>query len=178
MESSDRWEARVSDGGENREQSASSEHDGDDETPIGDLPAASLRKDDMLKALEVVERDSMAIAQSFTCLFASLRTTLSEVTSNSIDHMNCFSDAAGRLQECALDAATKGNHYINSSLRLNEEMKGIENLASQLYPSSKSLLTSTNPFGTPPPPNSGLISPSIPNGAKRVIIDHVLVPDA
>ncbi|XP_031097725.1 uncharacterized protein LOC116001908 isoform X2 [Ipomoea triloba] len=53
-------------------------------------------------------------------------------TSNSIEHMSCFNDAAGRLQECALDAATRGNRYINSSLRLNEEMKGIENLAGQL----------------------------------------------
>ncbi|XP_021300611.1 uncharacterized protein LOC110429003 isoform X2 [Herrania umbratica] len=57
-----------------------------------------------------------------------------EVTSGSVDHMRCFGDAAGRLQESALDAATKGNRYINSCLRLNEEMKGIDGLASQLYP--------------------------------------------
>ncbi|CAN4077720.1 unnamed protein product [Withania somnifera] len=74
----------------------------------------------------------MAIAQSYTLLFASLRSALSEVTSTSVDHMNCFGDAAGRVQECALDAATKGNRYINSCLRLNEEMKGIDNLATQL----------------------------------------------
>ncbi|XP_070011675.1 uncharacterized protein LOC107820849 isoform X2 [Nicotiana tabacum] len=89
---------------------------------------------EILKAIQVVERDSMAIAESFTSLFASLRSTLSEVTSTSVDHMNCFGDAAGRVQECALDAATKGNRYINSCLRLNEEMKGIDNLATQLYP--------------------------------------------
>ncbi|KAK2984538.1 hypothetical protein RJ640_018916 [Escallonia rubra] len=92
---------------------------------------------EILRALEVVERDSVAIAQSFTSLFASLRVALSEVTGRSVDHMQCFSDAAGHLQECgsALDAATKGNRYINSCLRLNEEMKGIDSLASQLYPS-------------------------------------------
>uniref|UniRef100_M1AWY8 BLOC-1-related complex subunit 6 C-terminal helix domain-containing protein n=1 Tax=Solanum tuberosum TaxID=4113 RepID=M1AWY8_SOLTU len=55
-----------------------------------------------------------------------------QVTSTSVDHMICFGDAAGRVQECALDAATKGNRYINSCLRLNEEMKGIDNLATQL----------------------------------------------
>ncbi|XP_027081736.2 uncharacterized protein [Coffea arabica] len=87
---------------------------------------------DVLKAVEVVERDSVAIAQSFASLFASLRLALSQVTRTSVDHMSCFSDAAGRLQESALDAATKGNRYINSCLRLNEEMKGIDNLASQL----------------------------------------------
>ncbi|KAJ8555764.1 hypothetical protein K7X08_013260 [Anisodus acutangulus] len=87
---------------------------------------------EILKAIEVVERDSMAIANSYTSLFASLRSTLSEVTSTSVDHMNCFGDAAGRVQECALDAATKGNRYINSCLRLNEEMNGIDNLATQL----------------------------------------------
>ncbi|KAI7988227.1 hypothetical protein LOK49_LG13G01147 [Camellia lanceoleosa] len=54
------------------------------------------------------------------------------VTSTSVDHMRCFSDTAGRLQECALDAATKGNHYINSCLRLNEEMKGMDSLATKL----------------------------------------------
>lgn len=34
---------------------------------------------DIVKALEVVERDSVAIAESFTSLFASLRLALSEV---------------------------------------------------------------------------------------------------
>ncbi|OWM85314.1 uncharacterized protein LOC116202337 [Punica granatum] len=86
----------------------------------------------IFKALEVVERDSLAIAESFTSLFASLRLALSEVTSCSVDHMQCFSDAAGHLQESVLDSATKGNRYINSCLRLNEEMKGIENLGTEL----------------------------------------------
>lgn len=34
---------------------------------------------ELLRALEVVERDSVAIAESFTSLFASLRLALSEV---------------------------------------------------------------------------------------------------
>ncbi|XP_022738587.1 uncharacterized protein LOC111291219 isoform X1 [Durio zibethinus] len=91
-----------------------------------------LNKSDILKAIEVVERDSLAIADSFSSLFTSLRLALSEVTSGSVDHMRCFGDAAGRLQESALDAATKGNRYINSCLRLNEEMRGIDSLATQL----------------------------------------------
>ncbi|KAF5202200.1 hypothetical protein FRX31_008214 [Thalictrum thalictroides] len=89
-------------------------------------------KDEIMKVLEIVERDSMAIAESYTSLFSSLRLALSQVTSSSVDHMQCFSDAAGRIQESALDAATRGNRYINSCLRLNEEMKGVENLAMQL----------------------------------------------
>ncbi|KAL6174711.1 hypothetical protein ACLB2K_051357 [Fragaria x ananassa] len=101
--------------------------DGSDSNP-------PLNQTELFRALEVVERDSLAIAGSFTSLFSSLRLALSEVTSNSVDHMSCFSDAAGRLQESVLDAATKGNRYINSCLRLNEEMKGVENLALQLYP--------------------------------------------
>ncbi|KAJ7944929.1 DUF2365 domain-containing protein [Quillaja saponaria] len=92
----------------------------------------SLNKTEIFKALQVVERDSLAIADSFNSLFASLRLALSEATSTSVDHMQCFSDAAGRLQESVLDAATKGNRYINSCLRLNQEMKGIDDLASQL----------------------------------------------
>ncbi|KAI4385288.1 hypothetical protein MLD38_003333 [Melastoma candidum] len=86
----------------------------------------------IVKALEVVEKDSMAMAESFTSLFDSLRLALAEVTSCSDEHMQCFSDAAGRLQESVLDAATKGNRYIHSCLRLNEEMKGMENLAAQI----------------------------------------------
>ncbi|KAI7989837.1 hypothetical protein LOK49_LG13G01150 [Camellia lanceoleosa] len=35
-------------------------------------------------------------------------------------------------REVTLDAATKGNCYINSCLRLNEEMKGMDSLATQL----------------------------------------------
>ncbi|KAL5551632.1 hypothetical protein UlMin_002239 [Ulmus minor] len=87
---------------------------------------------EILRAIEVVEKDSLAISESFASLFASLRLALSEVTSNSVDHMHCFGDAAGRLQESVLDAATKGNRYINSCLRLNKEIKGLENLATQL----------------------------------------------
>ncbi|XP_050230493.1 uncharacterized protein LOC126679495 [Mercurialis annua] len=90
------------------------------------------QKKEIFKALEVVERDSAAIAESFTGLFASLRLALSEVTCNSVDHMQCFGEATGRLQESVLDAATKGNRYINSCLRLNEEMKGVDTLAAQL----------------------------------------------
>ncbi|KAI3873409.1 hypothetical protein MKW98_008061 [Papaver atlanticum] len=89
-------------------------------------------QNEIFKALEIVEKDSMAIAETYVSLFSSLRLILSEVTSSSVDHMRCFSDAAGRVQESALDAATKGNRYINSCLRLNEEMKSIDSLALQL----------------------------------------------
>ncbi|KAL5053005.1 hypothetical protein RYX36_033687 [Vicia faba] len=89
---------------------------------------------EILKAIEVVERDSLAIAQSFTSVFEALRLSLSQSTDASIHHIQCFSDAAGHLQESVLDAATKGNRYINSCLKLNEEMKGVDSLASQLYP--------------------------------------------
>ncbi|XP_026407348.1 uncharacterized protein LOC113302620 [Papaver somniferum] len=89
-------------------------------------------QNEIFKALEIVEKDSMAIAETYVSLFSSLRLILSEVTSSSVDHMRCFSDAAGRVQESAHDAATKGNRYINSCLRLNEEMKSIDSLALQL----------------------------------------------
>lgn len=88
---------------------------------------------EILKAIEVVERDSFAIAQSFTSVFASLRLSLSQSTDTSLHHIQCFTDAAGHLQESVLDAATKGNRYINSCLKLNEEMKSIDSLASQLH---------------------------------------------
>ncbi|KAF5734817.1 hypothetical protein HS088_TW15G00310 [Tripterygium wilfordii] len=91
-----------------------------------------INQSELFKALEVVERDTTAIAESFTSLFASLRLALSEATGSSVDHMQCFGDAAGRLQESVLDAATKGNRYINSCLRLNEEMKGVDTMATQL----------------------------------------------
>ncbi|PRQ17673.1 hypothetical protein RchiOBHm_Chr7g0197541 [Rosa chinensis] len=104
---------------------AHTQDDGSDSKP-------QLNQTDLFRAVEVVERDSLAIAESFNSLFSSLRLALSEVTSNSVDHMHCFGDAAGRLQESVLDAATKGNRYINSCLRLNEEMKGVDSLALQL----------------------------------------------
>ncbi|GMQ05798.1 hypothetical protein CsSME_00050672 [Camellia sinensis var. sinensis] len=110
------------------------EEDVEDEVGVDEIgisKSTSLDQKEILSALEVVERDSVAIADSFTSLFASLRLALSEVTSTSVDHMRCFSDAAGRLQE-SLDAATKGNRYINSCLRLNEEIKGMDSLATQL----------------------------------------------
>ncbi|XP_010439186.1 PREDICTED: uncharacterized protein LOC104722679 [Camelina sativa] len=94
--------------------------------------SSSLKQGDILRTLATVEKDSQAIAESFASLFVSLRPTLSEATGSSVDHMSCFGDAAGRLQESALDVATKGNRYINSCLRLKEEIKGVENLAARL----------------------------------------------
>ncbi|XP_058083013.1 uncharacterized protein LOC131230986 isoform X2 [Magnolia sinica] len=110
---------------------ANAPHDALESDAPGPIPPSSFPRD-IFRALEVVERDSTAIAESFTSLFSSLRLALSEVTGTSIEHMHCFNDAAGRLQESALDAATKGNRYINSCLRLNQDMKGIESLAMQL----------------------------------------------
>ncbi|KAI3822223.1 hypothetical protein L1987_09809 [Smallanthus sonchifolius] len=94
--------------------------------------SSSISQQEILRAVDAVERDSIAISDSFSSLFASLRVDLSKVTSRSVDHVQCFNDAAGRLQESALDSATKGNLYINSCLRLNEEMRGIDILAMQL----------------------------------------------
>ncbi|XP_017441526.1 uncharacterized protein LOC108346960 [Vigna angularis] len=101
------------------------------ETPISDGVAFN-NQSEIFRAIEVVERDSLAIAQSFTSLFASLRLALSESTATSLHHMQCFTDATGRLQESVLDAANKGNRYINSCLRLNEEMKTVDGLAAHL----------------------------------------------
>ncbi|CAL9204413.1 unnamed protein product [Musa hybrid cultivar] len=99
---------------------------------ISAAAAAATSPGEILRALQVVERDSVAIAESYASLFSSLRIALSEVTSTSLENMQCFNDVVGRLQESALDAATKGNRYINSCLRLNEEMKSLESLAMQL----------------------------------------------
>lgn len=68
------------------------------ETPISDGMAFN-NQNEIFRAIEVVERDSLAIAQSFTSLFASLRLALSESTTTSLHHMQCFTDATGRLQE-------------------------------------------------------------------------------
>lgn len=109
-----------------------SQSEEEEEIPAGEMKSPLPSSSEIIKAIQVVERDSTAIAQSFTSLFASLRSSLSQVTGRSVDHLECFNDAAGRLQECTLDAATKGNRYINSCLRLNEEMKGMDILAAQL----------------------------------------------
>ncbi|PPS06701.1 hypothetical protein GOBAR_AA13966 [Gossypium barbadense] len=95
------------------------ENELDDRELDGSESKPPLNKSDILKAVEVVERDS----QRMMCKLLQF---------GSVDHMRCFGDATGRLQESALDAATKGNRYINSCLRLNEEMKGMESLATQL----------------------------------------------
>ncbi|KAI8546328.1 hypothetical protein RHMOL_Rhmol07G0108100 [Rhododendron molle] len=106
------------------------------ENPLAGSKPTSLDHKDICRAIEMVERDSLAISESFTSLFDSLRLALSEATSSSVDHMQCFSDAAGQIQERALDAASKGNRYINSCLsyccRLNKEMKHVDGLAKQL----------------------------------------------
>ncbi|CAN6879361.1 unnamed protein product [Brassica oleracea] len=113
---------------------SSAAESGSNEVSGGRSDPSPLNQGEILRTLATVEKDSKAIAESFSSLFASLRSTLSEATGSSVDHMTCFGDAAGRLQETALDASTKGNRYINSCLRLNEEIKGLETLAPRLYP--------------------------------------------
>ncbi|XP_054809266.1 uncharacterized protein LOC129311191 isoform X10 [Prosopis cineraria] len=63
----------------------------------------SFNQSEIFRAIQVVERDSLAIAESFVSLFDSLRLALSEVTGSSVDHMQCFCDATGRLQESGRD---------------------------------------------------------------------------
>ncbi|GMQ05464.1 hypothetical protein CsSME_00050481 [Camellia sinensis var. sinensis] len=46
---------------------------------IGVSKSTSLDQKEILRVLEVVERDSVAIADSFTSLFASLRLALAEI---------------------------------------------------------------------------------------------------
>ncbi|CAN7071347.1 unnamed protein product [Brassica oleracea var. botrytis] len=112
--------------------SSAAEESGSNQNSGGRSEPSPSKQGEILRTLATVEKDSQAIAESFSSLFVSLRSTLSEATSSSVDHMGCFGDAAGRLQETALDASTKGNRYINSCLRLNEEIKGVENLAARL----------------------------------------------
>ncbi|CAN6168093.1 unnamed protein product [Urochloa humidicola] len=101
--------------------------------PVPDTPApAPPGAREVAAAMETVERDAAAIADSYASLFASLRVALSNVTSTSSENIECLGDVVGRLQESALEASSKGNKYINSCLRLNEEMRGLESLAMQL----------------------------------------------
>lgn len=85
-----------------------------------------------LKVVEAVEDDAKAVASSLNSLLDSLQGALSEVTGSTVEHMRCHSETAGEVQAAAVDAASKGNRFINSCLRLNEEMKGLSVLAAQL----------------------------------------------
>ena len=53
----------------------------EDADPTEAKPAAALDRKEIFKALEIVERDSVAIAESYASLFSSLRLALSEVNS-------------------------------------------------------------------------------------------------
>lgn len=85
-----------------------------------------------VKMVKAVEEDATAVAGSLAGLFSSLQSALSEVTGSSIEHMRCHSEAAGLLQDASIDAASKGQRFINACLRLNEEMKSVGSLAAQL----------------------------------------------
>lgn len=64
---------------DNAPQSTSAEPTRDPDRLESTEPKPSFNQNDIVKALEVVERDSVAIADSFSSLFASLRLALSEV---------------------------------------------------------------------------------------------------
>lgn len=86
------------------------------ETPISD-PIAFNNQSEIFRAIEVVERDSLAIAQSFTSLFASLRLALSESTATSLHHMQCLTDATGRLQESGATIS-----YLSTSIQIENRI--------------------------------------------------------
>ncbi|GMQ05459.1 hypothetical protein CsSME_00050479 [Camellia sinensis var. sinensis] len=59
-----------------------SEEDVEEEVGVNEIgvsKSTSLDQKEILRVLEVVERDSVAIADSFTSLFASLRLALAEI---------------------------------------------------------------------------------------------------
>ncbi|KAH7281079.1 hypothetical protein KP509_36G028900 [Ceratopteris richardii] len=85
-----------------------------------------------MRTLEAVEKDAQGVAASLSSLLSALQSGLSNVTSSSVKHLECYNDVAGHVQETALDAAMKGNKFINACLRLNEEMKGMGVLARQI----------------------------------------------
>ncbi|KAL2609490.1 hypothetical protein R1flu_028063 [Riccia fluitans] len=85
-----------------------------------------------MRMADAVEEDAHAVARSLTALLSSLRSALSEVTRSSVAHMRIENEAAGQVQDAAIDAVSKGNRFVNDCLRLNEEMKGMDRVASQL----------------------------------------------
>jgi len=112
---------------------ANVEHD-DDVWEVG-VHRGQTRQSDIemaVKMVKAVEDDARAVAGSLSMLFSTLQAGLTPVTESSVQHMQCYSEAAGLLQDAAIDAATKGNRFVNACLRLNEEMKGVGNLAAQL----------------------------------------------
>ncbi|GLJ41202.1 hypothetical protein SUGI_0852910 [Cryptomeria japonica] len=118
--------------GQSKAENENGQSNAEDESGQANEVAQGLKGLDLVAALEVVEKDANEVAGSFTSLLSSLRLALSQVTSSSVEHMRCYNDVAGQLQVSALDAASKGNRFINASLRLNDEMKGTGNLAAQL----------------------------------------------
>lgn len=68
---------------DNHEQDHHGVEDNDNDSIIRETddssPSSSINQTELLRAVAVVERDSVAIAGSFTSLFASLRLALSEV---------------------------------------------------------------------------------------------------
>ncbi|KAG5255000.1 Tyrosine--tRNA ligase [Salix suchowensis] len=80
---------------------------GDQSTNNHTTRTGSTGHGEIFKALEIIERDSLAIAGSFTSLFASLRFVLSEATRTSVDHISVCSSAITLRNHSDLDLETK-----------------------------------------------------------------------
>ncbi|KAG2310999.1 hypothetical protein Bca52824_022556 [Brassica carinata] len=74
--------------------SSAAEESGSNQNSGGRSEPSPLNQEEILRTLATVEKDSQAIAVSFSSLFVSLRSTLSEATSSSVDHMSSFGDVA------------------------------------------------------------------------------------
>lgn len=77
---------------------------------------------DMLGRLE---KDAVSVAESLNHLLASISSLMSQSSDNTFLHLECLNDAASLLHGKTLEAASKGNKFVNSCLRLNEEMKDL-----------------------------------------------------
>lgn len=74
--------------------SAEDEEQTEEETTARDREPVAINGDDIQKAIKVIERDSLAIAQSYNSLFASLRSALSQVKTISVSfvHFMCLKE--------------------------------------------------------------------------------------
>eukprot|EP00271_Cylindrocystis_brebissonii_P010830 TRINITY_DN27249_c0_g1_i1.p1 TRINITY_DN27249_c0_g1~~TRINITY_DN27249_c0_g1_i1.p1 ORF type:complete len:107 (+),score=17.36 TRINITY_DN27249_c0_g1_i1:538-858(+) len=85
-----------------------------------------------MDVLNTLETDAIAVAEDLTKMIEELRKGLAEATANSVEHMQCHSEVAGELQTATLEAASRGNRFVNECLRLNEEMRDVGQVAARI----------------------------------------------
>jgi len=85
--------------------------------------------------LDSLERSAQACAKNLVHMMSTLRASVNMITGLSVEHMKAYSSSMDNLSEVVNTSVVDMNQLITKCQELNEDLKPVESLSQQMYPS-------------------------------------------